>query len=70
MGDYLFTLGLAHFAMGQLEEAVTLIEKALTHNPKASVWAASLAAGYGHLGRDNEAWDALVKRRGEYMLPP
>jgi tetratricopeptide (TPR) repeat protein len=69
-GDYLFTLGLAHFAMGQLEEAVSLIERALTHNPQASVWAAPLAAAYAHLGRDKEAWDALVKySRGEYMLP-
>ncbi len=62
-GDYLYTLGLAHFCMGKLEEAVTLIERALTHNPQAYGWAAPLAAAYAHLGRDKEAWDALENYR-------
>jgi tetratricopeptide (TPR) repeat protein len=62
-GDYLYTLGLAYFCMGKLEEVVTLIERALTHNPEAYRWAAPLAAAYAQLGRDQEAWDAIQSYR-------
>ena len=63
---YLNLLGLAHFAMGQLEEAVALMERAITLNPEASAgslagWVDVLAAAYGLLGRDQEAHYAYYK---------
>jgi len=51
----LYLRGLAHFAMGQLDEGVTSIERALTHNPEISRGAGVLAAAYAHLGRDQQA---------------
>jgi tetratricopeptide (TPR) repeat protein len=65
---YLFLIGLAHFGMGQLEEAVTLIERALKHNPEAHAWGVPLAAAYAHLGRSREARAALDNY--EKSLPP
>jgi len=62
----LFLLGLAHFSMGKLEEAVTLFERALTHNPELRGLSAPLAAAYAHLGRDQEARLALANYRNEW----
>jgi tetratricopeptide (TPR) repeat protein len=45
--------------MGQLEEAVTSIERALTHNPELPRYAPILSAAYAHLGRDQKAQAAL-----------
>ncbi len=62
---YLWNLGLAHFCLGQFEEAVTLLERAQKRNTKMAPWL--LAATYGHLGREQEAADVLaeyIKRRG------
>ncbi|NIS61090.1 MAG: tetratricopeptide repeat protein [Proteobacteria bacterium] len=59
-------LGMAHFCMGQLEEAVTLIERALAHNPELREFAAPLAATYAHLHRDQEARAALDSYRKGY----
>jgi tetratricopeptide (TPR) repeat protein len=57
---YLASLGVAHFCMGELEEAVGLFEKAMRLNPEsAPSWARWLASFYGLLGRDQEARDAL-----------
>jgi hypothetical protein len=58
-GRYWFLLGLAHFGMGQLEETVTFIERALILHPEANKWAGPLTAAYAHLGRDQEARAAL-----------
>jgi len=55
------SIGIAHFAMGQYEEAVTFSEQALENNPKASSLAATLAAAYGQLGRESEARAALER---------
>jgi tetratricopeptide (TPR) repeat protein len=55
----LYLRGLAHFAMGQLYESVTSIERALTHNPEISRGAGVLAAACAHLGRDQQARAAL-----------
>ncbi len=55
------TIGLAHFCMGQYEEAVSFCEKALENNPKASPIVAILAAAYGQLGREPEARAALER---------
>jgi adenylate cyclase len=65
-GPNLFLLALAHFAMGQLEEAVNMFERALSHNPELRGLSAPLAAAYAHLGRDNEARVALVNYEDEW----
>jgi TolB-like protein len=62
----LFLLGLAHFTMGQLEEAVNMFERAITHNPELRGLSAPLAAAYAHLGRDKEARLALANYRNEW----
>jgi TolB-like protein len=61
---YLRHLGLARFCMGQMEEAVTLFERAQKRIPESPVTA--LAATYAYLGREQEAKDLLtefIKRR-------
>jgi len=55
------SIGIAHFAKGQYEEAVTFSEQALENNPKANSLAATLAAAYGQLGRETEARAALER---------
>jgi TolB-like protein/class 3 adenylate cyclase/lipoprotein NlpI len=56
---YLALLGLAHFCMGELQEAANLSAKALRLNPE-NVWmGVQVAAFYGLLGRDREARAAL-----------
>jgi TolB-like protein/class 3 adenylate cyclase len=65
---YLFIAGLAQFAMGQLKQSVTLIEKALNYNPEARLWAAPLAAAYAHMGRDQEAQTACANFKKAYGM--
>jgi TolB-like protein/Flp pilus assembly protein TadD len=69
----LYLLGLAYFAMGQLEEAATSIDRAFKHNPERRMMAGVLAAAYGHLGRDEDARTALDNFQrgfgGTYRLP-
>jgi TolB-like protein/Flp pilus assembly protein TadD len=60
---YLFVFGLAHFAEGELEEAVSLFERTDSLNPEFRWHRAPLAAAYGHLGRIQEAKEALYKYR-------
>jgi TolB-like protein/Flp pilus assembly protein TadD len=55
----LYLRGLSQFCMGELEEAATSIERALTHNPKFSRGSGVLAAAYARLGRDQQARTAL-----------
>lgn len=51
---------MAHFAMGQLEEAVTWWERAITLYPEVREgYSILLAPAYAHLGRDQEARTAL-----------
>ena len=45
--------------MDQYDEAVSSYERLLERSPKSSVWI--LAAARGHLGRQQEAADALTK---------
>jgi TolB-like protein/class 3 adenylate cyclase len=52
---YLALLGMAHFCMGELQEAASLSEKALRLNPENVEIGVQLAAFYGLLGRDQEA---------------
>ena len=62
-------LGLAHFCMGQFEEAVTFLEKA--HDHKSVLWSIEvpLAAVYAHLDRDEEARAAIDVFRRDQALP-
>jgi adenylate cyclase len=52
---YLAQIGVAHFCMGEWQEAVTPSEQALKLNPEEGIWAAVLASAYAHLGRTEEA---------------
>jgi TolB-like protein/class 3 adenylate cyclase len=52
-------LGLAHFCMGQLEKAVSLIERGLKHNPELYRFNLALAAASAHLGLNKKAQEAL-----------
>jgi tetratricopeptide (TPR) repeat protein len=60
----LYLLGLAHFVMGNLEEAINSCERALKHNPELHFPHKILAVSYGHLGRKKEAlasYDSQLK---------
>jgi adenylate cyclase len=52
---YLGDLGIAHFCMGEWQEAVLAIEKGLKLNPELVPTLAVLASAYAHLGRYEEA---------------
>jgi TolB-like protein/class 3 adenylate cyclase/Flp pilus assembly protein TadD len=67
--EYQFIHGLAYFAMGQLQEAVTLLESAVRRNPDVPLWGVLLAVTYAHLGRDQEA-HAMYDRIGYHYLSP
>ena len=54
-GPYLARIGLAHFCMGEWQEAVTASEKAMKINPDITMPAAVLASAYSHLGLTKEA---------------
>ena len=56
---YLQGLGIAYFAMDDLEQAAALFERALQRNPDLWYSTGFLAASHGHLGRDEEATAAL-----------
>jgi tetratricopeptide (TPR) repeat protein len=60
-GPYLARIGLAHFCMGEWQEAVTASEKAMKINPDIAMAPAVLASGYAHLGRDEEAKAVHIK---------
>jgi TolB-like protein/tetratricopeptide (TPR) repeat protein len=72
---YLSYIGLAHFCMGEWEEAVTAAKQALKLNPEENFAAVGyLAAIYAHQGRDEEAKAVAQKfRRGrppDFVFPP
>ncbi len=52
---YLGDIGIAHFCMGEWQEAVVAIEKALKLNPELGPPLAVLASAYAHLDRIEEA---------------
>jgi adenylate cyclase len=56
----LYLRGLSQFSMGQLKDAVSSIDRALTHNPELGEGSGVLAVAYAHLGRDQEARAGLV----------
>ena len=59
MHEFLFNLGAAHFLAERYEEAVNLGNRSLQLNPDQPGAYRLLAAGYGHLGRGEEARVAL-----------
>jgi len=73
LGGYLGLMGVAHFCLGEWQEAVTAMEEVLKLNPGLPAPAEVLASAYAHLGRDDEAKaTAQTFRRGSpvpYMPP-
>jgi len=67
---YLINLGLAHFCLGNIAEAATLIEQAMRINPEDASIATTLAGFYGALGRDQDARAMLDYRRKYPGAPP
>jgi TolB-like protein/class 3 adenylate cyclase len=65
---YLVALSWAHFCMGEIAEAATLMEQALRLNPEAA--GPSLAAFYALLGRDQDARATLQMRRKKSGVAP
>jgi tetratricopeptide (TPR) repeat protein len=57
--SYLITLGAAHFGMEKFEEAAAIFERAVKRNPESEVPLIYLASAYGHLGRVEEADNAI-----------
>jgi TolB-like protein/class 3 adenylate cyclase/Tfp pilus assembly protein PilF len=58
-GEKLFLKGMAYYTLGRLEEAVSIIDRARSHNPKQTRYAAIQAAALAELGRTAEAGVAL-----------
>jgi tetratricopeptide (TPR) repeat protein len=52
---HLVRIGLAHFCMGEWQEAITATERALKLNPDLQFLGILLASAYGQSGRDEEA---------------
>jgi adenylate cyclase len=66
----LYLLGVAHFAKGQLTETVSMIERALKHNPKLPRITPILLASLAHLGQEMQAKAELekLKKSGNFDL--
>jgi TolB-like protein len=62
----LYLLGITHFAKGQLKETVSMIERALIHNPELPRPAPILPAALAHLGQVSKAKSTLenIKKDG------
>lgn len=58
-GEKLFLKGMAYYTLGRLEEAVSMIDRARSHNPKQTRYAAIQAAALAELGQVDEAKAAL-----------
>jgi len=69
IGFSLLHLGQAHFCMGQFENAVTFLERAVKHIPEYNKLYSFLAASYAHIGRDQEAKAALDNFLGRGVEP-
>jgi len=68
IGFGLMHLGVAHFCMGKLEQAITYFKRCLTHKPEFDIFTLPfLAAAYSHLGRDMEAQVALKNFTVKYL---
>ena len=54
-------VGISHFSMGNLKEAIAYLEKGLSINPKLNNFSCFLAASHALLGHDIEAKKALAE---------
>jgi len=61
--NYIYLLGMAHFCMGQFQDATSLAETARKLNPERKSMEGLLAATYAQLGREEEAQAALTTYR-------
>jgi len=59
--EKLFLKGMAYYTMGRLDAALSSIERARTHNPKQTRYAAIQAAALAELGRVDEAQAAFIE---------
>jgi TolB-like protein/Tfp pilus assembly protein PilF len=67
---FLFNIGVAHFCLGNMEEAASLNEKMLKTNPEWIGATTVLASTYAHLGRNEQARAAFeTYRMGLGNLP-
>ena len=66
----LYLIGLSHFALGDYEEAVDYVERALKYDPTTSFYAGLLAAAYGKLGMGKQAKEAWLKYRNAWIVTP
>ncbi len=62
--SYLITLGATRFGMKQYEAAVEIFERAAKLNPDNEIPLIYLASSYGHLGRIEDADDAIETANG------
>lgn len=58
-GERLFLAGLAHYSLGNLDEAIQAVRRARIHNPGQTRYAAIFAASLAESGRREEAGVAL-----------
>jgi adenylate cyclase len=68
---YLHFQAQAYFQLGQFEKAVEILKRRLVRNPDTDISRALLAAGYGHLGRGDEArreWQELLRINPNYSV--
>jgi TolB-like protein/cytochrome c-type biogenesis protein CcmH/NrfG len=61
LANPLYYIGLSYFCLKEFEEAVNYLERALTYSPRHTVYLRTLAAAYGHLGREKEGKAALER---------
>ena len=61
--------GKAYFCMERFTDAATLMERAIKLNTDRTEFAATLAAAYAHLGRDQEARSALDIYTKPWLIP-
>jgi len=67
---YLALLGMAHFCMGEIQDAASLTEKALRLNPENVSMGLQVAAFYALIGRDQEARSTLANVRKKLRIFP
>ncbi|MEE8513971.1 MAG: tetratricopeptide repeat protein, partial [Gammaproteobacteria bacterium] len=63
-GEKLFLKGMVYYTLGRIEEAVSIIDRARSHNPKQTRYAVIQAAALAELGRTAEAAVALEQAEG------
>jgi TolB-like protein/Tfp pilus assembly protein PilF len=68
---YLHLMALAHVRLGELEQAISLLERRLVRKPESDISRVLLAAAYGHLGKVEEGraqWAEALRINPDYSL--